>query len=370
MAQETQFIVPLAESRGGWSVISDRDQARATAGIELDALIPARAWNEQFPVASAVVIIRRGHLVAEWYANGAQPGTRFNIHSCTKSFTGTAYGLLFEDSRQGRIQVPPGIDLDTPAYPHIPFGYPLTDPRKERITIRHLLSMNSGIPGESFGIFGVVVESGINPFEAALGRFAVKGREKPEPLWAATLAAEPGARWDYSDPAFAHLALAFQQIRGQEISQFMQARIFDPIGMEAFDWDFMGLEDGRIGQHTIPYSGLHLSAREMARFGYLMLRGGRWQDQQLIAPWWIEQATRSSQPYNRNYGLTWWLNSQGLWPEVPRDAFAAMGYNCNLCCVVPSLDLVVVRLGQGPTEHTEIIAAPFLAAAAQAVIHG
>jgi CubicO group peptidase (beta-lactamase class C family) len=370
MAPEAQPIFPLPESKGGWRVISDRDGARTTAGIELDRLSPARAWNEQFPVASAVVIIRRGRLVAEWYANGAQPDTRFNIHSCTKSFTGTAYGLLLEDSRQGRPPVPPGIDLDTPAYPHIPAGYPLTDPRKEHITLRHLLSMSSGIPGESTGIYGVVVETGINPFEAALGRFPVRGREIPGPLWAAALAAEPGTRWDYSDPAFAHLSLAFQGISGQELSQYMKARVFDPIGLEAFDWELMGLADGRIGQHTMPFSGLHLTAREMARFGYLMLRGGTWRGQPLIAPWWVEQATRSSQPYNPNYGLTWWLNSQALWPAVPRDAFAAMGYNCNLCCVVPSLDLVVVRLGQGPIEHTEIIAAPFLAAAAQAVMPG
>ena len=108
----------------------------------------------------------------------------------------------------------------------------------------------------------------------------------------------------------------------------------------------------------------------MARFGYLMLRGGNWQGQSLVAPWWTALATRSSQASNPNYGLTWWLNSAGLWPDVPRDAFAAMGYNTNLCCVIPSLDLVVVRLGLGPTESTEFIAAPFLGAVVQAVVSG
>jgi CubicO group peptidase (beta-lactamase class C family) len=294
----------------------------------------------------------------------------FNVHSCTKSFTGTAYGILFEDSRQGRASAPPGISLDTLAYPHIPAGYPLSDPRKGRITLRHLLSMSSGIPGESIGIFGAQTEPGINAFAAALGRYPLKGRETAAPLSAATLAAEPGSQWDYSDPAFAHLALAFQNLSGQEISQFMQARLFNPIGLESSRWEIMGLDDGQIGQHTTPFSGLHLTAREMARFGYLMLRRGSWQGQSLVAPWWLELATRSSQQSNLNYGLTWWLNSQGLWPAAPRDAFAAMGYNTNLCCIIPSLDLVVVRLGCGPTDSCEIIAAPFLAAVAQAVVSG
>lgn len=377
MSLDSQPYYPPPESKNGWRTVKDDGQARALAGMDLDKLPPARAWNEQFPVPSGVVIIRRGYLVAEWYANGARPDTTFNIHSCTKSFTGTAYGILFEDSRQGRPPAPSGIGLDTPAYPLIPKGYPLTDPRKERISLRHLLSMSSGIPGESTGIYGVVTEPGVNPFDAALGRFALKGRDTPTPLWADKLVAEPGSRWDYCDPAFAHLSLAFHHLTGQEIAQWMQARVFDPIGLESTTWDNMGLEDGLIGQHTMPFSGLHITPREMARFGYLMLHGGTWhtgtgaQDrgrQSLVAPWWIELATRSSQPMNPNYGLTWWSNNAALWPDVPREAFAAMGYNCNLCCVVPSLDLVIVRLGMGPTQSTEFISKPFLTAIVQAVV--
>ena len=118
-----------------------------------EALAPARAWNRQHGVPSSVVIIRRGYLVAEWHENGAGSETRFNIHSCTKSLTGTAYGMMFDDVRRGRLAV--AADLDSPAYASIPAGHPLTDPRKERITLRHLLSMSSGIPGESIGAYGV-----------------------------------------------------------------------------------------------------------------------------------------------------------------------------------------------------------------------
>lgn len=369
MSESTTDYYPAAESHGGWRVPGDASQVRELAGMDLQALAPARAWNARFGVASAIVVVRRGYLVAEWYENGTDPDTRFNIHSCTKSFTGTAYGLLFDDARRGVLGEGKTVNLDTSAYAHIPEGHPLTDARKESITLRHLLSMSSGIPGESIGIYGVRTAADANAFEAALGRFPLRGREVPGDLWAARLAAEPGMRWDYSDPAFAHLALAFAHITGRELADFMQERVFDPIGIENLAWETLGIEDGRVGRHTNPFSGVHISARELARFGYLMLRQGVWEGKGIVAPWWLEVATRSSQSFNPGYGLTWWVNDErALWDSVPEDAFAAMGYNTNLCCVIPSLDLVVARIGAGPTESTELIAGPFLAAIAEAAI--
>jgi CubicO group peptidase (beta-lactamase class C family) len=360
---------PPAESDGGWRVPASADQARGLARMDLGALAPARAWNAEFGVPSAIAIVRRGYLVAEWYENGTHPDTRFNIHSCTKSFTGTAYGLLFEDARRGMLGEGRVINLDSRAYAHIPDGYPLTDPRKDGITLRHLLSMSSGIPGESIGIFGVHAEAGVNTFEAALGRFPLRGREVADDLWADRLAAEPGGRWDYSDPAFAHLALVFARVTGWELADFMQERVFGPIGIENLTWETLGIDDEGIGRHTNPFSGIHISARELARFGYLMLRGGAWEGKEIVPLWWLDLATRSSQPYNPGYGLTWLTNEQGaLWDAVPQDAFAAMGYNTNLCCVIPSLDLVIARIGAGPTQSTELIAGPFLAAVAAAVV--
>src|SRR5262245_40781162 len=101
-----QNYYPPPESVGGWRALVDSAQARTVAGIDLTALAPARAWNAQHGVASVVVIIRRGYLVAEWYENGAGPHTRFNIYSCTKSFTGTAYGLLFDEARRRQADGP------------------------------------------------------------------------------------------------------------------------------------------------------------------------------------------------------------------------------------------------------------------------
>jgi CubicO group peptidase (beta-lactamase class C family) len=355
---------PPPESRGGWRTPENTEQTRAMAGIDPERLLPARAWNRQFGIPSVVVIIRHGYLVAEWCEFGTDERTHFNIHSCTKSFTGTAYGILLDDAAQGTNATTGGepLDLDSPAYPHIPEGHPLTDPRKEQIRLRHLLSMSSGIPGESAGIFGVVTAPDVNQFEGALGYRPLHGRGTTDDLWAAQLAADPGTRWDYSDPAFAHLSLAFRHLAGQELAGFMQDRVLGPIGIENIEWEQLGLDDGHIGAHTNPFSGVHIAARELARFGYLMLRQGVWQGQQIVAPWWLDLCTKTSQAHNPRYGFTWWVNTQGtLWPAAPRDAFSALGYNTNLCAVIPSLDLVVVRVGSGPTEQTETTTPPFFA---------
>ena len=128
----------------------------------------------------------------------------------------------------------------------------------------------------------------------------------------------------------------------------MKARVFQPIGIEDFGWDLQG-GGGNLGPHTNAHSGLRLSARDFARLGYLLLRGGVWKGKQIVPKWWIALATSISNGVNPSYGYTFWVNTDGkLWPQVPKDAFAFMGYATNRCYVVPSLDLVVVRLGYGP----------------------
>ena len=85
-----------------------------------------------------------------------------------------------------------------------------------------------------------------------------------------------------------------------------------------------------------------------------MAHQGRWEGKQIVPQWWIELATKSSQELNRSYGYTFWVNTDGTqWPTAPKDAFAFMGYASNRCYVVPSLDLVVVRLGYGPPNWPE-----------------
>jgi CubicO group peptidase (beta-lactamase class C family) len=190
---------------------------------------------------------------------------------------------------------------------------------------------------------GIAVSAGHGEYEFVLGRERDRFGNSAARLYAA-----PGRAWDYSDAAFAHLSLIFARVAGQEIGDFMRARVFQPIGIESAGWDLQG-GAGHLGPHSNAHSGLRLSARDFARLGYLLLHGGEWNGKQIVPKWWIDLATRKSQDVNPEYGYTFWVNTDGgLWPHVPKDAFAFMGYATNRCYVVPSLDLVVVRLGYGP----------------------
>jgi CubicO group peptidase (beta-lactamase class C family) len=345
---EGQIYYPPAESGGGWRRCQQDAEVRNQAGMDPQKLqVMAQAQAQIFAGPWAIAIVRKGYLVGEWFGVPTMPATTFDVWSCTKSATGIAFGMLFEDSRNHKL--PAGaINMESHAYDFIPEGLPLTDPRKDKIQLKHLLSMTSGIPGEDKGLIGIPVAPGKGEYELALGkdpgRFGVA---------ASDMTAAPGERWDYSDAAFAHLSLIFAKASGQEISDYMRERVFQPIGIENFGWDRQG-GAGHIGPHTNAHSGLRLSARDFARLGYLMAHQGAWNGKQIVPKSWIDLATRSSQDLNPNYGYTFWVNTSGArWPSAPKDTFAFMGYASNRCYIVPSLDLVVVRLGYAPANWPE-----------------
>jgi len=365
MTKNDEPYFPPPESKGGWRVLSDPKDVSSVGRIDPSKLKSAWRCNVQAEAeprspqqkalnpfdsrlarkakSSSVMVIRHGYVVGEWYQN-ADEKTLWNIYSCTKSFTGTACGMLFRDSAEGKLLGKGDFRLDSSAYSHIPEGFPLTDSRKERIRIGHLLTMTSCIKGEDAGVFGLRPAEGFGPFELALGRCPTA-----DGVWVSELWGEPGTRWDYSDPAFAHLALIFRRVAGIELAEYLRQRLFDPIGIEDINWDYIGGEDGTIGPHTLANGGLHITARDLARFGYLALNHGVWAGREMISGKWMEKATQTSQSLNKNYGYTWWVNTQGtLWQGVPKDTFAAMGFNSNKCYVIPSLDLVVIRVGDGP----------------------
>jgi CubicO group peptidase (beta-lactamase class C family) len=340
---------PSPEAGDGWRRCRSDDDIRNKAGMDPQRLnLIAQAQVQLYSGPWAIAIVRNGYLVREWFGVPAMPATTFDVWSCTKSATGIAFGMLFEDSRNHKLPRKQEIDLESTAYDFIPEGKPLSDPRKEKIKLKYLLSMTSGIPGETQGLLGIAVIPGNGEFELALGKEPSRFGAS-----AATLMATPGERWDYSDAGFAHLSLIFSRVTGKEIGDYMNERVFRPIGIRNLSWDLQG-GSGHIGPHTNAHSGLHLSARDFARLGYLMAHRGRWEGKQLVPEWWIDLATRSSQDLNRSYGYTFWVNTDGTqWPSAPSDAFAFKGYAANRCYVIPSLDLVVVRVGYAPPNWAE-----------------
>ena len=352
--------VPPPESQGGWRWCKTPEQVRALAGMDPEKLDLIKEEQLQlFAGPWQIIVIHKGYLAAEWYGVPTMPTTTFDGWSSTKSSTGIAFGLLLDDSRHHKLPHDAQIDLNTPIYDFVPEGFPLSDPEKKKITLGQVLSMSSGIPGEDHGLIGLSAAPGGGDFEIALGKQPNRFGK-----WASKLTGEPGTAWEYSDAGFAHLSLFFYHATGRELADYMKERVFDPIGIQNVGWDHQGGVAGNIGPHTNPHSGLRFSARDFARLGYLMAHGGRWGDKQIVPQWWIELASKSSQKLNPSYGYTFWVNTDGvLWPSVPRDAFAFCGFTASRLYIVPSLDLVVARLGYAPQNWAEGSLLPGIVAA-------
>ena len=128
---------------------------------------------------------------------------------------------------------------------------------------------------------------------------------------------------------------------GQDTATFARTRLFEPIGMTTtMTKDAAG--------NTLTFMGAQASCLDLARFGYLLLQGGRWRDQQVVPAEYVEQATASSTPLNQAYGYLTWLNQPGtvrgptggetqgpIWPEAPIGSYAALGLGGQTVLVIP-----------------------------------
>jgi CubicO group peptidase (beta-lactamase class C family) len=291
-------------------------------------------------------VVRHGVLAFESRTFNVMPHALFDLWSCTKSFTGLCYALLFDAAQRGELG-PGAPSPGSRAYDLIPEGQPLTDPRKAGITLEQLLTMTAGFAGAGEWMAGTPTAIGDGMFEFALGRCPnVDGAS------AAVLARDPGADFGYSDAGFSHLSLAFAAVMGRELDEVLAERILGPIGVPAYAWPRAG-GGHLIGPHTIPHTGLCLSSRSLARVGLLLLNNGNWDGRQLLPPAWLGWLLEPS-PHNPAYARTFWTNAGGaLWPGLPHDLYGMFGFNSNRLYVIPSADLVIARAGAGPGDRDE-----------------
>lgn len=328
---------PPPESKGGWRTLlpekgvpdaAQKTKIRSATGVDWDKLAAAWEFNAAAEGATGLLVIRRGHIVGEWYKN-CDRSKDFNIYSSSKAYTSVAFGLLLADSEAGKLPGGKKLTLDTKVCNQawLPESLPLSDPRKADITVRHLLNMASGIGSEP-----MPAEA---PFEVALG----KAEKSPF----AKLKGDPGTVFNYSNAGVAHLVLLFQHAAGKDLFPFMKERVFNPIGMEKVTWQQIG-GNGKIGPYDQGFSGVHTTAREHARFCQLALHRGNWAGKQVVPASYYDFAWAGTK-VKPDYGAQWWVFPRH--PDAPKDLVQTAGARNNHGYVVPSLDLVIVRVGDG-----------------------
>lgn len=257
--------------------------------------------------AKTGLIVRHGKIVAEWYWEGADRNTKLLVYSSSKSFASTAAGLAAADGK---------LTLDSKVGEFLPDVKPVG---KKDVTVRQIISMDTGVHNNA----------GLGTVEK---RFSYAMLEAPMDF-------EPGKKWDYNNTGLALLAPVLKKATGKQVDEILAEKVFSKIGIGESDWTWDKNEE-----YSLPYSGLHITARSFARFGLLFLRNGKWQDQQVVPAAWVKEATGPSQEMNPEYGYLWWNNTLGKkFPGCPKDTYAALGRSANNMLIVPSLDLIVIR---------------------------
>ena len=309
-------------------------------------LNPAKleAWRAGLAAhrTTGLILVRRGRIALEWYAAEWSADRPHGTASMAKALVGgVSLALAMNDGR---------ISPDDPASKYIP-GWS-ADPRKSRITIRELATHTSGIAdAEQDGI----------PHEQLPGWKGDFWKRVPDPFSIAVRQApvmfEPGTQYAYSNPGMAALAYAVTAaLRGGDIRTLLKERVLDPLGVPERHWSIgygQAYEVDGLKLYA-NWGGATFTARAAARVGQLMMLQGRWNGRELIRRDVVKQVlTDKGMPRPPRgpadpapaSGLAWYTNTDGVWPEAPRDAFAGAGAQHQVIVVVPSLDLIVVRNG-------------------------
>ena len=330
---------PRPESMGGWRTLEDPLDIRRLGGMDPGKLSELKQWlldSDDRPFGA--VVIRNGYIVLE-VQRGHSPMTNTgNVKSCAKAICATVLAIASEESQKGHL--PHRMVFDDPAFDYIPWAQPLSDPHKAQIRVKQLLNHTSGITPEGYGI------ANHQTWEYILGHGG-DGRT-------AKLFFEPGATLEYSTHALDHAALVCEYVTGRRYDQYAIAALLKPVGIERW-WFEILRGDETHGNHASHAIGL--SAHDMARIAYCMLRSGRWGDQQIVPRWFIEQTGSPTHSVTgvtkksfgrdaRSWSHGWELpaleggeQSRG----IPLDARYKPGSGGQLIAFVPSLDLVLTR---------------------------
>jgi CubicO group peptidase (beta-lactamase class C family) len=320
---------------------SARPESQGVSSAKFENLTKSLAAKN----TKALFVVRNDRIVCEWYAKGHGPDKKHYTASLAKALVG---GMSLLVALNDGL-----IAADDPACKYIPQWK--DHPVKSTITIRHLATHSSGVED---------AEEDDIPHMKLPGWKGGFWRKDPDPFTLsrdkAPIIFTPGTKYAYSNPGMAMLSFAvtasLRESEHADVRTLLRERIMKPSEVRDSEWSIgYGKTYDVDGLELVPnWGGGSCTARAVARVGRLMLRKGDWQGKQLIDSRWVETMLRyagmpkpdrpagNPQPAS---GLAWYTNFDGVWPKVPRDAFAGAGAGNQVLLVVPSLNLIVVRNG-------------------------
>jgi CubicO group peptidase (beta-lactamase class C family) len=285
--------------------------------------------RSRHPDTRALLVIHRGAVVYERYADEFGPDSRFRSWSAAKSVTQALAGRLVHQGRLG---------LDEPA--PVPEWQNANDPRRV-LTLRHLLNMTTGLDNADGN-------ADTDGFVANL-LFGREGRDSGGLAARARLIHEPGTHWAYSTASSQIVSrLLAREVGGGRAGTlaFVEEALSTPLGLDSLVIEF--------DASGTPLGGgfAWMSARDWARIGLLYLRDGLWEGQRLLPAGWVDfSRTRAPAPNNKGFAAHFWIGGEAAEGQPPPfDAslgtFQMSGNAGQFVVMFPSRDLIVVRLGE------------------------
>ncbi len=288
---------------------------------ELENTVNNAFVDNEIKKTRAVLVIYKDQIITEKYDEGFDKNSLLQGWSITKSITATIYGIL---QKQGKLNINDKADIET-----------WKADQRATITINDLLHMNSGLSWkEDYEGISDVTKM------LFLAEDMSKIQEEKE------LIGKPNESWNYSSGTSNLLSGILRKYfdSHQEYLDFWYSSLIDKIGMHS-----MVIESDLSGNY-VGSSYSWATTRDWAKFGLLYLHKGNWNGKQLFDESWVDYVKTPTNTSDGQYGGHFWLNAGGYYPDVPRDVFSANGFQGQRIFIIPSKELVVVRMGLAGNE--------------------
>jgi CubicO group peptidase (beta-lactamase class C family) len=321
-----------AEAIGdGWTLGTPEE-----VGLDGAKLCGLEAFLKQWPKANihAVVVARRGKLVAEHYLSGEDirfnddnlgvvrftPTTKHDLRSISKSVTALLIGIALSEGKY-----PP---LDSAVIDSFPEYASLRTPENAKITFRDLLPMAHGWKWDENAAWRSPDNTERPMFEAT---------DPYRFIWEQPVIVPPGTLFNYSGGASTLLGGVLAKATGRKIDDYAREKLFGPLAITDFEWlDFANAKE------IAAFGGLRLRPRDLAKIGQLMVSGGLWNGQRVLPEGWVAESVKPR--FNADgiffYGYQWWLG-RTLYRGRSVDWIGGIGNGGQRLYIVPELDLVV-----------------------------
>lgn len=282
----------------------------------------SRAWDYAESIGSlAVMVVTQGRALARW----GEVERPLNCRSIRKALLSSLYGIHVAEGHIDLAWTLADLDIDDTE--------PALSAEEKRATIEDLLVLRSG----------VYHPSNYQP-QAERAKLPARGSHAP------------GTFWQYNNWDFNALGTIFEQCTQTRIFEEFERRIAQPLQLQ--DYRAQEMHYGYQSHSMHPVYSFRLSARDLARYGLLYLRMGRWQEQQVVPREWVEASTRThaltQTQTGAGFGYLWWTCVNGNLFHglpLPEGSYASYGMGGQFLLVIPARDLVVVHMGN-PDDPT------------------